>query len=266
MCVLGVPEHIKEDGKMIRTRIRSNQLVIAQWLSVACALFLLVAVNEASAGVFTVTPVRIYMTPKDRAIAVTITNEGDTPVVLQADLNVWRQKPDGTDETTLTEDLILSPPIIKLAPKGRQVVRLALLVPPDASRQLTYRLILREIPEATAPKKSSVDVPIALAVSMPVFVTPPSAKREMSCSAVRGDGKNIAISCANSGTAYSQIREITVKRKDKIEARFEGGVYVLPGARKAIPIPTAQPVASGPAQLAVSFDDGKEQVFDIAIP
>ncbi len=221
---------------------------------------------QAAAGVFTVTPVRIYMTPKDRAIAVTITNEGDSPVALQADISEWKQKSDGSDELTLTEDLILSPPIIKLGPKARQVVRLALLVPADATRQLTYRLVLREIPEATAPKKGAVEVPIALALSMPVFITPPVAKRDMSCSLARGDAKALAVTCANTGSAYSQIREISVKRKDKLEGRFEGGVYVLPGAKKTIAIPTSQPVAKGPMRLAVSFDDGKEEVFDVALP
>ena len=66
----------------------------------------------ATAGVFSVTPVRLYMAPRDRAVAVTLRNEGDTPVVLQADINVWSQKPDGTDELVLTDDLILAPPII----------------------------------------------------------------------------------------------------------------------------------------------------------
>lgn len=230
------------------------------------ALLALTSVHVASAGVFTVTPVRIYMTPKDRAIAVTITNEGDSPVALQADVSEWKQKPDGTDETTLTEDLILSPPIIKLGPKARQVVRLALLVPADATRQLTYRLVLREIPEATAPKKGAVEVPIALALSMPVFITPPSAKREIACGVTRGEAKSLAVTCANTGSAYSQIREVTLRRKDKIEGRFEGGVYVLPGARKTIAVPSPQPVAKGPLQIAVSFDDGKEQVFEAALP
>lgn len=241
-------------------------LINKRRLLTACMLSWLVAGFDASAGVFTVTPVRIYMTPKDRAVAVTITNEGETPVALQADVNSWRQKPDGTDETVLTDDLILSPPIIKLAPKARQVVRLALLVPPDPARQLTYRLVLREIPEATAPKKSGIEVPIALALSMPVFITPPSAKREMSCTLARGDAKNLAVTCGNGGSAYSQIREIAVKRKDKVEARFEGGVYILPGARKVIPIPVTQPIANGPLQLAISFDDGKGQLFDVVLP
>lgn len=100
------------------------------------------------AGQFSVTPVRIFVAPKDRAAAVTVTNEGNDPLVMQADVYVWNQKPDGEDELTPSEDLFLSPPILKLAPNSRQVVRLAMLHPPKAGRQLTYRMIVREIPEA----------------------------------------------------------------------------------------------------------------------
>jgi len=217
-----------------------------------------------SAGVFSVTPVRIYMVPRDRAVAVTIVNDGDTPVALQADLFVWSQKPDGTDELTLTEDLILAPPIIKLAPKAKQVVRLALLKPADASRQLIYRMIMREIIEAAVPKEN-IQLPIALALSMPVFITPPPAVRKIDCTPTR-DGSTLVVNCANSGSAYAQIREIQLKRADKVEARFEGGVYVLPGAQKSMALKAEQPVAAGAAKLLVGFDDTKVQSFDVTLP
>jgi len=232
--------------------------------------FFLAAPASVLAGVFSVTPVRIYMTPKDRAVAVTITNEGNTEVVLQADLNAWSQKPDGTDEQVPTEDLILSPPIIKLAPGARQVVRLALLKPADASRQLIYRMIMREVPEATAARDKTIEVPIALALSLPVFITPPPAKREMDCTAARSTPQALNVSCGNQGSAYAQVREISFMRGEQTIARFEGGTYILPGARKTmslgINVSGQQSIAPGPAQLSVRFDDGKSQVFSITLP
>ena len=218
------------------------------------------------AGVFSVTPVRIYMTPRDRAVAVTITNEGDTEVVLQADLNAWSQKPDGTDEQVPTEDLILSPPIIKLAPNARQVVRLALLKPADASRQLIYRMIMREVPEAVAQRDKSIQVPIALALSMPVFITPPPAKRDVTCEAARSTAPALNVTCTNTGTAYAQVREVLVKRGTQVLAKFEGGTYILPGARQVMSAKGEQAIAPGAAQLAVSFDDGKSQTFEVTLP
>src|SRR5436305_14384118 len=108
----------------------------------------------AIAGVFSVSPVRIFMSPRDRAIAVTVTNEGDDELVMQADVYTWSQKPTGEDDLALSEDLILSPPILKLAPHSRQVVRLAMLTPPAGRSQSTYRLIMREIPEARQTPKA----------------------------------------------------------------------------------------------------------------
>lgn len=218
------------------------------------------------AGIFSVTPVRIYMKPQDRAVAVTIINEGDTEVVLQADLNVWSQKPDGTDEQVPTDDLILSPPIIKLAPNARQVVRLARLQPADATRQLIYRMIIREVPEAVALKDNSIQLQIALALSMPVFITPPPAKREMSCQANRDTAQALNVSCTNSGTAYAQVREILVKRGVQVLTRFEGGIYILPGARQVMRVKGEQFIAPGAAQLSVNFDDGKSEIFDVTLP
>ena len=232
-------------------------------------LLSITAIQPVVAGVFSVTPVRIYMTPRDRAVAVTITNEGDDPIVLQADVNTWIQKADGTDELTPTEDLILAPPILKLGPKVRQVVRLARLRPPDASRQLTYRMILREIPEAAAPKEN-IQVAIALALSMPVFITPPLAKYDVACDAkTAADGSDLDVGCANTGSAYAQVREILAKQGERLLGRFEGGVYVLPGARKIIPVKVERPGAktplSGALQLTVTFDDGRAQTFDVTL-
>lgn len=237
-------------------------------------LFTATAQISAYAGVFAVTPVRIYMAPKDRAVAITITNEGDSEIALQSDIFAWSQKPDGSDELVLTEDMILSPPILKLPPKARQVVRLALLVPRDASRQMTYRMVMREVPEALAANKNVVEVPIALALSMPVFVTPSVAKAEVTCEVSRQasrtdekmDARTLQAFCSNSGTAYAQVREVVLKRDGQQLARFEGGSYILPRARKAITLKATQAVAAGAAEMLVTFDDNRQQTFAVSLP
>lgn len=221
---------------------------------------------NAIAGIFSVTPVRLFMTPRDRAIAVTIVNEGDTEIALQADINDWKQSADGVDDLKPTEDLILAPPIIKLAPRARQVVRLALLKPADASRELTYRMILREVPEAVPQKPDAVTVPISLALSMPVFITPPVAKRQITCTVVRPQPEALAATCQNTGTAYAQIREINLSRDGKSIARFEGGQYILPGARKLVALTSEAAAPTGEAKLEVTFDDNKTQGSSVSLP
>lgn len=245
--------------------IRFHTRVVAGVLAACCLLGIL---PQAVAGVFSVSPVRIYMTPRDRAVAVTLTNEGDSPIALQADINGWTQSADGADWLTPTEDLILSPPIIRLAPRSRQVVRLALLRPADPARQLTYRLIVREVPEAAGNGQNMIRVPIALALSMPVFITPSQAQREVSCNlaVVPKASPALQVRCANSGAAYAQIRQILLQRGESVLARFEGGSYILPEAAQTLTLKAEHAVAPGTAELRVSFDDGKSQAFGVVLP
>ena len=220
----------------------------------------------AWAGQFSVTPVRIYMVPKDRATAVTITNESDAELVMQADIYLWKQKPGGEDELTLSEDLFLSPPIIKLAPKTRQVVRLAMLRPPKSGPQLTYRLIVREIPEAL-PADKPIQVQIALAFSLPVFITPSAAKRELGCVVERTAADAARIDCENSGNAYAHPREfvLTGAKGEKLASRDTGG-YILPGIKRSFELKLAQGNSpGGKAKLAAMFDDGSSQTYDVTV-
>jgi fimbrial chaperone protein len=143
---------------------------------------------------------------------------------------------------------------------------LARIGAPDMSRQLTYRMLVREVPEATAPKDKTIQVPIALAMSMPVFITPAAAKREMACSAARTGQASLEVACANTGTAYAQLREILLRRGDQVLARIEGGIYILPGAKKTISLAASRVFPAGPAELAATFDDGKTQVFAVELP
>ena len=250
---------------MSMNRIRKSH-VYAQMLHGfgAAGLLLTYLAMPTWAGEFSVTPVRIYMAPKDRAIAVTITNEGDEQLVMQADLYLWKQKPGGQEDLTLTEDMFLSPPIIKLAPKSRQVVRLARLSAAKPTEQLTYRMIVREIPEAR-PATQDSQVQIALAFSIPIFITPPGAKGKLDCMAERISQDTVKAICENSGTGYSHPTALQLARStgEKIASEESGG-YILPGIKRSFDLKSAQGnIPGGKAKLAATFADGSSQTYDV---
>lgn len=235
-------------------------------LAVALAACAFLVPGQAEAGVFSVSPVRMYMAPRDRAIAVTINNEGDEELVMQADVFLWKQKPGGEDELTLTEDMILSPPIVKLAARTRQVVRLAMLSPRPTSEQLTYRLVVREVPEAR-PAEQKVQLQLALAFSLPVFITPPGAKGQLGCTVERLAADSVRAHCENTGNAYAQPREfiLLAASGEKLALRDTGG-YLLPSIKRSFDIKrTEGRIPGGKAMLAVALDDGTTQNFDVSI-
>ena len=230
--------------------------------STLCSLYS----RSTFAGNFSVTPVRIYMVPKDRAAAVTITNEGDDELIMQADLYEWKQKPNGEDDLKPTEDVFLSPPIIKMMPKSRQVVRLARLVPTQSEDQITYRMIVREIPEAKHAGKE-IEVQIALAFSIPIFITPKYAKAKLSCITERIDLSSVNAVCENTGNAYSHptTLRLTSAADDNIANNNAGG-YVLPGIKRSFSIKRNNGIISaGAAKLAVTLDDGTTETYTVTI-
>lgn len=213
------------------------------------------------------TPVRIFMSPRDRAIAITITNDGDDELVMQADVFVWNQKPGGEDDLVLSEDLILSPPILKLAPRARQVVRLAMVSVPRAERQLTYRMIVREVPEARPPAEKEVKLQVALAFSLPVFITPPGAKGKLECGGEKSSPDTLKVTCSNGGNAYTFPREFNVSTSaGKRVASRDSGAYVLPGIKRVFDVKSAEgKLPPGVLKLAVTLDDGSSQNYDVTV-
>jgi fimbrial chaperone protein len=232
----------------------------------AASCMALAAITTAHAGSFTVTPVRIFLQPAEKAVSLTVVNEGDSPLVLQTEIFQWAQNASGVDQLTESEDLIVAPPIVRLAPNARQVIRLARLGATDPNRQLTYRVIVREVPELTQAPAGQIQLPVAIAFSLPIFVTPPTAKRLLDCQLVRGDASAVKLQCSNQGTAYAQLRTITLMQGLDEVHRVEGGVYVLPGATREIELTSAKTLAEGPTKVVLQFDDNQTQEFQRSLP
>lgn len=238
-------------------------------LSAAALAALAVTTTTAQAGSFSVSPVRIFMEARERATGVTIINEGDTELVMQAELFEWKQKPDGTEELLPTQDLVLAPPILRLPKGSRQVVRLANLRPPVPGEQMTYRMVVREVPEALAAPQPGVQIQVALAFSLPVFITPPGAKRSVACTATRTSPTAVRATCENSGQAYAQPVSMTLTTPSGntlVTSDIKGG-YILPKVTRSFELATeGSRIPGGPLKLQVTQDDGAKQSFDVRLP
>ena len=237
-------------------------------LKILTLIATLMASATCNAGAFSVTPVRLFFDPRDKAVAITLTNDGDEEVVLQADVYQWTQNLNGLDKTEPTEDLIVSPPSLRLPPRSRQVVRLGLLIPRDRARQMTYRLLVREIPEAERRKDATLQLPIALVLNMPIFITPSGASRKIDCGWEKGEGAKPSLSCMNTGAAYAQVRSAEIRRGGLLLGKTEGSPYILAGVRRSLPLQDADhsTMEPGIAQLTLVYDDLKTETKTIEIP
>jgi fimbrial chaperone protein len=208
----------------------------------------------------------VILEPRQRAAALTIVNGADTEVVLQADVLRWSQDGTGQDRLEPSDDVIVSPPILKVPAQGRQVVRLARLVAPHPQRQLTYRLLLREVPDTSRATQAGASLPIALVLSIPIFLSPAGAQPDVRCELQAGQPPQVA--CRNDGRAYAQLRELSVLREGQTLGRFEGVVYLLAGTHRVLPLQPGDPAAwiPGEAQIQLRLEDLRPRSFAATLP
>src|SRR5262245_32661482 len=119
--------------------------------------------TPVQAGTFSVSPLRIDLTSKVQTGALTIRNQRDSEVAVEAQGMLWEQV-DGQDQLTPTRDVLVSPVVFTLQANGSQLVRVALQRHAEADRELSYRLILTEVPSQASHDFTGLNVALRLSL------------------------------------------------------------------------------------------------------
>lgn len=183
----------------------------------------------AHAGSFSISPLRVELSAAAGTGALTLRNQEDVPVVVQAEAMLWEQV-DGEERLTPTRDLLVSPLVFTMPGSGSQLLRVALRRPADAQRELSYRLILTEVPQPASREFTGLNV--ALRLSLPVFVAPAAdAAPQLEWAAARAADGVLAVTARNAGNAHARILRFEVApATGAAAARLqEVTAYLLPG-------------------------------------
>lgn len=190
-------------------------------LGLAAAL----AGGAARAATLEVAPVSHELSAARPALSMTVTNRGHAPATLQVRGFAWTQD-DGEDRLLPAAELMVSPPIFKLAPGATQVVR-ALVQGAASERERSYRLLIDELPDDA----DGVAVRVALRLSVPVFVKPAGPGGPQLDWALSADARGVRID--NRGGSYQRVHQLSVLTADgrSLDAASPGP-YVLAGAQR----------------------------------
>ena len=220
----------------------------------------------AKAQALSVLPVNIFLTPGQRAATLTVTNQGNSGTAIQIRGYAWSQK-DGDDQLTVSDALVVSPPIASIAPGATQVVRLILRQAPEG-REDTYRILVDQIP----PPAESGIVHIVLRLSIPIFAQPATAAVPQVQFHIECDAGNMFLVGINDGLRHEVIRDIVLSTSDGGKLKEASGAlpYILAGATRRWPI-AAQcplPLPDGTLRLTAHSDTGaiEQQVRVVGVP
>lgn len=221
--------------------------------------FLCGGVRLCAAGSFTVNPVRVILSPSQAVAAITVSNAATEASVIQLETSRWTQQ-GGKDVLTPSSEILATPPIFTLPPGGSQIVRVGLRRAPDATHELTYRLVLREVPP---PQPISQGLRVALAVSMPVFVVSPHpAFSDLEWQAAQLPDGRLELQATNTGNAHVQIGAVELSSSGSASPVVQQSVatYVLPANTRTWTFKSGVDVRPGSVlRLHASTDAGDVQ-------
>jgi fimbrial chaperone protein len=202
----------------------------------------------AAASTFNISPIRVELNGAHRTEVLTLTNAEDDPVVVQVHVVAWSQL-HGEEQLDETRELLVTPPVLQIAAKSEQIVRVALRRDPDVSRELSYRVVFEEVPQAAPANFTGLRV--ALRLSVPVFVAPAHgrAAAEVTWEARPLQNGEFEVAATNHGSAHLQISDFDLTISGA-NGPLHGmtSKYVLPGSRMTW---TLKP-AAGPGGVAAS--------------
>nr|WP_315252740.1 fimbria/pilus periplasmic chaperone [uncultured Duganella sp.] len=185
-----------------------------------------------------ISPVMINLRAGQGASGITLQNLGEAPVYGQVRVYQWDQK-DGDDVLTPTADVVASPPIIQIASKSSQMIRLVRRSEQLPASELTYRILIDEIPKDGGPA-SGVD--IRLRYSVPLFVLPADerATPQLAWSVFKKEGAWM-LRVHNSGTQRAQIGALQLSNAAGQQFEIAAGLfgYVLAGRVREWRLPTS---------------------------
>ena len=205
------------------------------------------------AGSFNINPVRILLSSSVATEVLHVTNSGNSDVTVQLQTKLWSQN-NGEDELKSTRDLIATPQIFNLKAGTSQIVRIGLAKKPDFSREMTYRLILEEIPPPLEPGFQGLR--LALRISLPVFVRPSGQSAQSVEAHIAQQNSSapdaLSLELINTGRTHIQFLNFKIHPADDPEellATLEKNIYLLAGQKRQISLKTYKQLPSTSAIL-----------------
>jgi fimbrial chaperone protein len=235
------------------------------------ALFLAFGIPTASA--LKVVPFVAEFEPKGAGANQTfqVTNDTDQPAAVQLSMVHRDMDTDGQEKLTDAEDdFTVFPPQMVLLPNEGRAVRVQWLGSPDPKTELTYRLIVEQLPvELSQVPQRGGQVRITVRYETAIYVLPQGAKGDLSVEKAEpfhpASGPNmLALTLRNSGNAHALVQgpivtvrpasggnAVTLNTDDQLIGMINENILSGHSRRFLLPWPSSLPV--GPLEASLKL-------------
>lgn len=207
---------------LISRLLSSFFLALLIWLTTSPYAFALYELNK----------VRVYLTQQRSIDTLEVNNPGDEPSNLQAQIYAWTIV-NGKDDLQPSNEIIVSPPIMKIPPKRKQLLRVGWRKPTALASEKMFRLFVTEI----TPEKpmTQTGVRIRLRLGIPIFVLPANPVYSLNWASQGLIGKKFKVRVTNAGNVHINLGIVDLKTEDnRTVGTYPGSVYIFPGQSTVI--------------------------------
>lgn len=193
------------------------------------ALILLPAGMTSGASALQISPLRLEFSESHKHTTLTVKNRGTSPSLVQVEVFRWAQQ-NGHDVLEPSRDVLVSPPVFSLGPNSEQLIRAIVRRQPDQTREVTYRILLREVASDFASDTDNEAIRVLLGFSLPVFLRPnDETQLSVRWRVVQSEHNKLKLYLHNQGTQHVQVVSVDIQNdKGKILSKQPEMAYVLP--------------------------------------
>lgn len=208
-------------------------------------------------------PIDPWLSADRNATELWIENQGSSTTTMQVRIVRWRQE-GGFERYQAQQDVVASPPILRIEKGQKQLIRLIRQAATPAGVEQAYRIIVDEIPQPENDQEPQIGLKLQMRYSIPLFVygqgittystgahaalTDPS---KLSWRVVR-DSEGPAVEVRNSGDVHVRLSKVSLRQNGQQHSLADGLLgYVLPGEFRRWPLPAG---VRQPTELSASIN------------
>ncbi|MPL80171.1 fimbrial chaperone protein [Rhodobacter sp. 140A] len=161
----------------------------------------------AAAEGLRVAPVLLEVVAPAAAGKLMLRNEGRAVMTVQARVYRWVQR-NGTESLEPTRDVVVSPPMTRIAPGASQTLRVVRTAKGRIRGEEAYRVIVDEVPDRRMTRSGRVN--FATELRLPVFFVGAGATAPQLRWSIRGSGAGAVLVARNTGDLHLRIADVTL--------------------------------------------------------
>lgn len=208
-------------------------------------------------------PIDPWLGVDRKATELWIENQGSSATTMQVRIVRWRQE-GGFERYESQQDVVASPPILRIEKGKKQLIRLIRQAPIPTGVEQAYRIIVDEIPQPADEKEAQIGLKLQMRYSIPLFsygqgITtysegshPALVEQKNLRWRVVNDSEGPAVEISNSGDVHVRLSKVSVRQNGRQFTLADGLLgYVLPGESRRWPLPSG---ARQPTEMSASVN------------